>query len=130
MQKLQKLQVPHANPGLREAAMARSVHSSMSWYVSVDSPKRLPPEVCYRLVRLLEEEVSEPNLIVANLSSFRAAQILLKVGELGRGPRSCPFATLIGASERARKVGQNAPTSVSNGHDLTLLLSSPTLSKI
>ena len=48
-----------------------------------------------------------------------------KVGELGRGPRSCPFATLIGASERARKVRQNAPTSVSNGHDLTLLPSSP-----
>ena len=60
---------------------------------------------------------SEPNLIVANLSSFRAAQILLKVGELGRGPRSCPFATLIGASERARKVRQNAPLSVPNGHD-------------
>ena len=57
-----------------------------------------------------------------------------EMGELGRGPRSCPFATLIGASERARKVGQNAPHQtlryVSNGHDLTLLLSSPTLSKI
>ena len=43
------------------------------------------------------------------------------MGELGRGPRSCPFAALIGASERARKVRQNAPISVSNGHDLTLL---------
>ena len=43
-----------------------------------------------------------------------------------RGSRSCPFATLIGASERARKVRQNAPISVSNGHDLTLLPSSPT----
>ena len=40
-----------------------------------------------------------------------------KVGELGRGPRSRPFATLIGASERARKVAQNEPLSVSNGHD-------------
>ena len=72
------------------------------------------------------QQCSEPNLIVANLSSFRAAQILFKVGELGRGPRSCPFATLIGASERARKVKQNAPISVSNGHDLTLLPSSRT----
>ena len=43
-----------------------------------------------------------------------------------RGSRSCPFATLIGASERAQKVRQNAPISVSNGHDLTLLPSSPT----
>ena len=49
------------------------------------------------------------------------------MGELGRRVRSCPFATLIGASERARKVAQNAPISVSNGHDLTLLLISPIL---
>ena len=48
-----------------------------------------------------------------------------KVGELGRGPRSCPFATLIGASERARKVRQNAPISVSNGHHLALLRAWP-----
>ena len=63
--------------------------------------------------------------MLAKVSDFQAAHFLLKVGELGRGPRSCPFATLIGASERARKVRQNAPISVSNGHDLTLLPSSP-----
>ena len=44
--------------------------------------------------------------------------------EARRGSGSRPFATLRGASERARKVGQNAPISVSNGHDLTLLRSS------
>ena len=62
-----------------------------------------------------------PNCAISGLHTFCS-----KVGELGRGPRSRPFATLIGASERARKVGQNAPISVSNGHDLTLL---PTRSK-
>ena len=42
-----------------------------------------------------------------------------------RGSRSCPFATLIGASERARKVKQIAPISVSNGHALALLRAWP-----
>ena len=47
-----------------------------------------------------------------------------KSGSIGRErPRSRPFATLIGASERARKVRQNAPIGVSNGHDLALLRS-------
>ena len=63
-----------------------------------------------------------PNCAISRLHTFCS-----KVGELGRGPRSRPFATLIGASERARKVVQNELYSVSNGDDLTLIRSSPIL---
>ena len=60
------------------------------------------------------------------MSSFRAAQILLKVGELSRRVRSWPFDTLIGAFCPTFRALSDAPISVANGHDLTLLPSSPT----
>ena len=41
------------------------------------------------------------------------------------GCRSCPFAILIGASDRAGKLHSTGANSMSNGHDLPLLRSSP-----
>ena len=64
-------------------------------------------------------------MFVANSSSFRAAQILLKVGELSRRVRSWPLDTLIGAFCPTFRALSDAPISVANGHDLGPLPSSP-----
>ena len=50
-----------------------------------------------------------------------------KVGELGRRVRSWPFDTLIGAFCPTFRALSDAPISVANGHDLTLIPSSPIL---
>ena len=64
--------------------------------------------------------------MLAKLCTFRAAHFLLKVGELSRRVRSWPFDTLIGAFCPTFRALSDAPISVANGHDLTLLPRSPT----
>ena len=50
-----------------------------------------------------------------------------KVGELGRRVRPWPFDTLRGAFCTTFRALSDAPISVANGHDLTLIPSSPIL---
>ena len=64
--------------------------------------------------------------MLAKLCNFRAAHFLLKSGRASRRVRSSPFDTLIGAICLTFRALSDAPISVANGHDLTLLPSSPT----
>ena len=67
-------------------------------------------------------ELCLPNCALSGLHTFCS-----KAGELGRRVRSWPFDTLIGAFCPTFRALSDAPISVANGHDLTLIPSSPIL---